>query len=98
VIVVGVVLEAFAALIALLVINWGSSTSCREPATMSTVRDGEFGLVVATCVGLVPWALAMIASPRRIRLGVAGAFAVSPLLVGMIAGLDPTFWTHGWCF
>jgi hypothetical protein len=97
-VIVGVAVEAFAAVVAVFLINWGASTSCGDPATVSNVRDGEIGLIVVLCVGLVPWAVAMAVSPRRLRLGVAAALAVSPLVYGMLAGLDPQFWTNGWCF
>jgi hypothetical protein len=97
-VVVAVIVEASAAVAAVLFINWGASTTCGDPATWSNVREGEIGLIVSATVGLVPWATAMLASTRRLRLGVAAGLAVSPLLFGMVAGLDPQFWTNGWCF
>jgi hypothetical protein len=90
--------EGFVALIATLFIRWGASTSCGDPASMSNVREGEIALILVLCVGLIPWAVAMLVSPQRRRLGVAGALAVSPLIYGMVAGLDPQFWSDGWCF
>jgi hypothetical protein len=91
------VVEGAVALAALFLINLGTSV-CRDVPTMSTVREGEFGLLVATCVGLVPWIIALAISPRRLGLIAIAALAVSPLLYGMVAGLDPQFWTHGFCF
>jgi hypothetical protein len=93
-----VLAEAFVALLATLFINWGASTTCSDPATMSNVREGELGLLLAAVVGLLPWAVAMLASARRLRLAVAGFLAISPLVYGMVAGLDPQFWTGGFCF
>jgi hypothetical protein len=97
-VIVGAAVEAVAAIAATLFINWGASTSCGDAATMSNVREGEMDLAFAAGVFLVPWAIAMFISPRRLRLGVAAAAAISPLLVGMVAGLNPQFWTNGWCF
>jgi hypothetical protein len=91
-------LEFVVALGALLVINFGNSTTCNGTPTMRNVHAGELSLVVALAVGAVPWAVAVVLSPRRIPLVVAGVLAVSPLLVGMIAGLDPGFWDNGFCF
>ena len=95
---VAVAAEAFAALVATLFIRWGASADCGASASMSNVREGEIALIVALCVGLVPWAVAMLVSPQRRRLGVAGGLAVSPLIYGLVAGLAPQFWSDGWCF
>jgi hypothetical protein len=95
---VAVAAEAFLALVATLFIRWGASADCGAPGSMSNVREGETALIVALCVGLVPWAVAMLVSPQRRRLGVAGALAVSPLIYGLVAGLAPEFWADGWCF
>jgi hypothetical protein len=65
---------------------------------MSNVREGEIAPIIALCVGPVPWAVAMLVSPQRRRLGVAGALAVGPLIYGLVAGLAPQFWSDGWCF
>jgi hypothetical protein len=97
-VVVGAAVEALVAAFATLFIRWGASSTCGEPASMSNVREGEIGLVVMLCIGLVPWAVAMLVSSQRRRLGVAAALAVSPLIFGIVAGLDPDFWTDGWCF
>jgi hypothetical protein len=91
------VVEAVVALAALFIINVGASV-CRDAPTMTTVRAGEFALIVATCVGLVPWAITLAFRPRRLGLLAVAALAVSPLLYGMVAGLDPQFWTNGFCF
>jgi hypothetical protein len=97
-VIVAVAAEAFVALLATLFIRWGASASCGDPASMSNVREGDIALIVVLCVGLVPWAVAMLVSPQRRRLGVAGALAVSPLIYGVVAGLAPQFWTDSWCF
>src|SRR3954468_10743882 len=98
VVIVGAAVEACAAGAATLFINWGASTSCGDAATTSNVREGELDLVFAAGVFLVPWGIAMFISPRRLRLAVAAVAAISPLLIGMVAGLNPQFWTNGWCF
>jgi hypothetical protein len=96
--VIGVVVEAVVALAVLLFISFGASTTCGQPATASNVRSGETGLIVATSLGLAPWALAMIFSRRRLWLAVLALVAVLPLLYGLSAGFDPQFWVGGFCF
>jgi hypothetical protein len=85
------------ALVPLFFISLGGSVDCGTDATMDDVRKGEFALIVGICLWLVPWVVGMAVSPRRVRFVVAAVFAVSPLLYGMHAGLDPEFWTHGFC-
>jgi hypothetical protein len=90
--------EFMAALVALLLINIGSSTSCGDVPTMGNVRAGELSLSLALAVGVVPWVVAAVLSPRRAPLVVAGALAASPLIFGLLAGLAPSFWDNGFCF
>jgi hypothetical protein len=94
----GVAVEAVASFVVMLVIVWGASTTCDQVATASNVRSGETSLIVATCLGLAPWVIAMIFSRRRLWLAVLGLIAVLPLLYGLSAGLDPQFWVGGFCF
>ena len=62
------------------------------------MRSGETGLIVATCIGLAPWVVAMIFSRRRLVIGALGLLSVAPLLVGIVGGLDPQFWVGSFCF
>jgi hypothetical protein len=94
----GVVVEAAASFVAMLVVVWGASTTCNQVATASDMRSGETTLIVATCIGLAPWALAMIVSRRRLWLASLGLLSVTPLLYGISAGLDTQFWVGGFCF
>jgi hypothetical protein len=94
----GVAVEAVVALAAMAVIVWGSSTTCDQVATASNMRSGETALIVATCIGLAPWAIAMIFSRRRLWLAALGLLSVTPLLYGISAGLDTQFWVGGFCF
>jgi hypothetical protein len=93
-----VVVEAFAACVVLVFVVFGASTACGQQPTLSNVHSGETGLMWATGLGLLPWALAMLVSRRRLWLAVLGLFSVTPLLYGISAGLDPQFWTGGFCF
>jgi hypothetical protein len=97
-VIVGALCGFLLALVELALINLGASASCRDLPTMSNVRDGELDLIVALCFGLVPWVIALAISPRRVPLSVAAAFAASPLVVGILIGLDPGFWDNGFCF
>ena len=93
-----VVVEAVLALATLLFIVFGASTTCGDPATANNVRSGETGLIVATCIGLAPWVVAMIFSRRRLVICALGLLSVAPLLVGIVGGLDPQFWVGSFCF
>lgn len=93
-----VVVEAVLALATLVFIVFGASTTCGDPATASNVRSGETGLIVATCIGLAPWVVAMILSRRRLVIFALGLLSVAPLLVGIVGGLDPQFWVGSFCF
>jgi hypothetical protein len=96
--VAAVLLEAALALAACLFISFGASTTCGQPAGRDEVVAGETGLLVAVAIGLAPWLLSLLAARHRVRLIVAGCLAVSPLLVALVAGLDPEFWVGSFCF
>ena len=94
----GAVVEGFLALVAMIYIKLGAAASCGTEPTMNDVRSGEFFLMVATCVALAPWVIALALRPRRLGLVAIGVLAVSPLIYGMVAGLEPDFWASWFCF
>jgi hypothetical protein len=96
--VVLVIIEAVLALAALWLISFGDSTTCGQAASGAEQRAGELHLAVAAGFGLVPWAIAAALGRRRTRIVVSGLLAVSPLLIGLVLGLDRGFWIGSFCF
>jgi hypothetical protein len=90
---VGVVAELVVAVFALLFITFGASTTCGQPATLSNVHAGESALIWAAGFGLLPWALAMLVSRRRLWLAVLGLHSVTRCSTAFPQGLTRS---SGW--
>jgi len=95
---IGVIVEAAAAFAMMALTVFGASTTCGKPATDSNMWAGEKQLLVAACIGLAPWALAMIFSRRRLLIASLGLLSVAPLVFAIFLGLDPQFWVGTFCF
>jgi hypothetical protein len=95
---IGVIVEAAVAFGVMALTVFGASTTCGHPATASNMWAGEKQLLVAACIGLAPWAIAMIFSRRRLLLATLGLLSVAPLVFGIFGGLDPQFWVGTFCF
>jgi hypothetical protein len=95
---IGVIVEAVAAFAVMALTVFSASTTCGQPATDSNMWAGEKALLVAACIGLAPWALAMIFSRRRLLIPTLGLVSVAPLVFAMFGGLDPQFWVGSFCF
>jgi hypothetical protein len=93
-----VLVEVFAAWLAMELVRFAASTTCGEPAGQTQMLAGETYLLVATAAGLVPWLFGAFGSPLPGRTLLAGMIAVSPLLVAIVAGLRPSFWAGDFCF
>ncbi|GAA3388541.1 hypothetical protein [Cryptosporangium minutisporangium] len=93
-----VLVEIWAAWVAMVMVTFVVSSTCSEPAYRTQIIAGEVTLLVAAAAGLVPWIFGAVRSKLPGRTLLAGVIAVSPLLVAVVAGLRPSFWVGEFCF